>query len=58
MNTDIADMGAEENSKKWHCMICGYIHVGPEPPHVCPICNAPQKMFEPISVKDLRDTIA
>lgn len=32
--------------KRWRCLICGYIHVGAQPPHVCPICNAPQKMFE------------
>jgi rubrerythrin len=51
-------MGAEKNETKWHCMICGYIHVGPEPPHVCPICNAPRKMFERLSEDELRDTIA
>jgi rubredoxin len=33
-------------SKRWRCMICGYIHVGEEPPYVCPVCNAPRKMFE------------
>lgn len=32
--------------KRWRCMICGYVHVGEEPPYVCPICNAPKKMFE------------
>ncbi len=32
--------------KRWRCMICGYIHVGQEPPFVCPVCNAPKKMFE------------
>jgi rubrerythrin len=54
----ISDMRAEESTIKWHCMICGYIHVGAEPLHVCPVCNAPQKIFEPISEEDLRDTIA
>ena len=34
--------------KRWRCIICGYIHVGDEPPFVCPICNAPRKMFERI----------
>jgi rubrerythrin len=51
-------MCAEENPKKWRCMICGYIHVGPEPPYVCPICNAPQKMFERLLEEQQRDTIA
>jgi len=31
---------------RWRCVICGYIHRGKEPPYVCPICNAPRKMFE------------
>ena len=35
-------------TKRWRCMICGYIHAGHEPPYVCPICNAPRKMFERI----------
>ena len=35
-------------NKRWRCIICGYIHVGQEPPFVCPICNAPRKMFERI----------
>jgi rubrerythrin len=51
-------MYTEENAKKWHCMICGYIHVGPEPPDVCPICNAPGKMFEQLFEEPQRDTIA
>jgi rubrerythrin len=32
--------------KKWRCMICGYVHSGPEPPYQCPFCGAPRKMFE------------
>jgi rubrerythrin len=38
--------------KRWRCLICGYIHVGEEPPYVCPICNAPRKMFELIGGDD------
>ncbi|MGD9366477.1 MAG: hypothetical protein PVH87_12315 [Desulfobacteraceae bacterium] len=33
-------------NKRWRCIICGYIHVGDEPPFACPICQAPRKMFE------------
>lgn len=33
-------------AKRWRCLICGYIHVGEKPPYVCPVCQAPQKMFE------------
>lgn len=33
--------------KKWKCTICNYIHEGPEPPEVCPICGAgPEKFIE------------
>ena len=32
-------------TKRWRCLICGYIHEGEQPPYVCPICNAPAKMF-------------
>ncbi len=38
--------------KRWRCMICGYIHVGEKPPCVCPVCNAPRKMFEPMGEDD------
>lgn len=31
--------------KKFVCMICGYVHEGPEAPEVCPICKAPASKF-------------
>jgi rubrerythrin len=31
--------------KRWKCSVCGYIHVGDEPPDVCPICGAPREKF-------------
>lgn len=31
--------------KKWKCTVCGYIHEGPEPPDVCPVCGAPKSAF-------------
>ena len=34
--------------KRWRCLICGYIHMGEEPPYVCPVCQAPRKMFVPV----------
>lgn len=33
------------SSKKWRCTVCGYIHEGPEPPDVCPVCGAPKEAF-------------
>jgi rubrerythrin len=38
--------------KRWRCLICGYIHEGETPPYVCPICGAPQKMFEALADDD------
>jgi rubrerythrin len=32
--------------KRWRCVICGFIHEGEQPPHSCPICEAPSQMFE------------
>ncbi len=33
-------------SQIWRCTVCGYIHRGPEPPEACPVCDAPQELFE------------
>jgi len=46
--------GAEESGyiytettgmQKWKCGECGYVHTGPEPPEVCPICGAGRERF-------------
>ena len=31
--------------QKWQCLVCGYIHSGPEPPGRCPLCGAPRDKF-------------
>ena len=31
----------------WVCTVCGYVHQGPEPPEVCPVCGAAREVFEP-----------
>ena len=33
-------------SQTWRCTVCGYVHRGPEPPKACPVCGAPQDLFE------------
>jgi rubredoxin/uncharacterized membrane protein len=33
------------SSKRWRCTVCNYLHEGPEPPEVCPICGAGAKDF-------------
>ncbi len=34
--------------KRWRCTVCGYIHDGPAPPEVCPVCGATSEAFEEI----------
>ncbi len=31
--------------RKWRCEVCGYIHIGNEPPDYCPVCGAPKSAF-------------
>jgi Rubrerythrin len=37
---------AKEQTSKWRCRNCGYIHDGTEAPHLCPACAHPQAHFE------------
>ena len=32
--------------KVWKCRNCGHLHVGPEAPETCPVCNHPRAYFE------------
>jgi len=36
---------AADPSIRWRCTVCGYIHVGPEPPEKCPVCGADRTKF-------------
>ena len=36
----------EEESVKWKCRVCGYIHEGDTPPEKCPLCHHPAKYYE------------
>lgn len=38
---------SKKKSDRWRCVICNYIHDGPEPPDVCPICGAGADSFVP-----------
>ena len=31
--------------KVWRCTVCGYLHQGPEPPGVCPVCGVDASRF-------------
>ena len=34
--------------KKFRCLVCGYIHEGPEAPQECPLCHVGPDQFEEI----------
>ena len=34
------------DKKVWICRNCGHIHVGNNPPKMCPVCNHPESYFE------------
>jgi len=38
--------------KKWICTVCNYVHEGPEPPDVCPVCGVGREMFVPYSEQE------
>ena len=35
--------------RKWKCTVCGYIHIGDEPPDECPVCGADRSDFVEIT---------
>jgi rubrerythrin len=37
--------------KKWKCVICGYIHMGAQPPERCPVCGVGPKRFEEVRIR-------
>ena len=39
---------AVEGKTAWRCPMCGYIHMGDEPPAACPYCFVPGKAFKKI----------
>lgn len=41
--------GARAAEKLWRCGPCGYEHVGPEAPDVCPVCGASKEDFTLVS---------
>ncbi len=41
--------------KTWRCMVCEYVHKGPEPPEECPVCGADATQFEAIEIADAAD---
>lgn len=47
--TSVVEIQAEEPRKigtKWICSVCGYEHIGDEPPEICPRCKQPKTAFK------------
>ena len=36
----------KDKEVEWLCKVCGYVHVGKEPPEKCPSCDHPTKYFQ------------
>ncbi|HRY36287.1 MAG TPA: rubrerythrin family protein [Candidatus Magasanikbacteria bacterium] len=45
-NLEKGEVFKKEDSKRWKCNNCGYIHEGDEAPDKCPACSHPQGYFE------------
>lgn len=45
-NIEKGEVFKKEETKRWKCNNCGYIHEGEEAPGVCPTCDHPQAHFE------------
>lgn len=48
-NIEAGRVFKKENSIRWICRNCGYIHEGEEAPAVCPACAHPQGFFAPLN---------
>ena len=45
-NVDSGIVFSRDGDMIWQCSNCGYIHVGPGAPEVCPVCAHPQAYFQ------------
>ncbi|MGE5390520.1 MAG: FAD-dependent oxidoreductase [Deltaproteobacteria bacterium] len=48
----ILEKKQDKNQTRWRCLVCGHIHVGPEPPGVCPACGVGAENFVRESMED------
>jgi flavin reductase (DIM6/NTAB) family NADH-FMN oxidoreductase RutF/rubredoxin len=42
----------EMSNKSWKCTVCGYIHVGENPPDICPVCGVDSSFFELVTEEE------
>ena len=36
---------------RWRCLLCNYVHEGPEPPDPCPVCGAEPECFKKVETE-------
>ena len=48
-NLETGEVFKRSSPVKWHCINCGYIFEGAQPPKECPACAHPQAYFEVLS---------
>ena len=45
-NVEEGKVVKKDESVRWECRKCGYVHEGDEAPKICPACSHPQEYFE------------
>jgi rubrerythrin len=45
-NLEASEVFKKKAPVKWHCINCGYIFEGEQPPKECPACRHPQSFYE------------
>ncbi len=45
-NISKSEVFKKKSSVKWHCINCGYVLEGVEPPNECPACKHPKAFYE------------
>lgn len=45
-NIEKSEVWVKVGENRWECRNCGHVHVGPEAPHICPVCKHPRAYFE------------
>ena len=48
----ILEKKQDKSMTRWRCLVCGHIHVGSEPPAVCPACGVGSENFVRESMED------
>ncbi|WP_300622589.1 rubrerythrin family protein, partial [uncultured Fusobacterium sp.] len=45
-NVETDHVFKKDGTNRWKCILCGYVHEGPEAPAKCPVCLNPKAFFE------------